>query len=364
MKKVIRFLLVLVVLGIVAYTFYFLYQKSEAPDLTYNTTTASYQSIIKKTVATGSIVPRKEIEIKPQVSGIIDELYVEAGDKVKKGDLIARIKVIPDMAQLNSAENRVNRARISLDNSKINYDRNKELLDKGIIADATFQDFDIAYKNAIEELDAAESNLEIIKEGAAKKSGATANTLVRSTADGTVLDVPVEEGNSVIEANTFNDGTSIATVANLGEMIFEGKVDESEVGKISTGMELILNIGAIQDEQFDASLEYISPKGVAENGAIQFEIKADMKLREGLFIRAGYSANADIVLARADSVLSVKESLLQFDGRTPFVEVKIGENEYEKRELVTGLSDGLVIEVKEGISATDEIKVWNNPIAN
>lgn len=364
MKKVIRFLLVLVVLAIVAYTFYFLYQKSAAPDLTYNTTTANYQTIIKKTVATGSIIPRKEIEIKPQVSGIIDVLYVEAGDQVKKGDLIARIKVIPDMAQLNSAENRVNRAKISLNAAKLNFDRNKELYDKGIIADATFQDFDIAYKNAEEELDAAESNLEIIKEGAAKKSGATANTLVRSTADGTVLDVPVEEGNSVIEANTFNDGTSIATVANLGEMIFEGKVDESEVGKISTGMELILNIGAIQDEQFDASLEYISPKGIAENGAIQFEIKADMTLREGLFIRAGYSANADIVLARADSVLCIKESLLQFDGNEPFVEVKTGEDEYEKRALVTGLSDGLVIEIKEGISETDEIKVWNNPIAN
>lgn len=362
MKKVIRIVLILLVLGLVGYTFYFLYQKSAAPDLTYNTTTASYSKIIKKTVATGSIVPRKEIEIKPQVSGIIDKLYVQAGDKVKKGDLIARIKVIPDMAQLNSAENRLNRAKITLNASKINFDRNKELYDKGIIADATFQDFDIAYKNALEEVDAAKSNLEIIQEGAAKKSGATANTLVRSTADGTVLDVPVEEGNSVIEANTFNDGTSIATVANLGEMIFEGKVDESEVGKISIGMDLILNIGAIQDEQFDATLEYISPKGVAENGAIQFEIKADMILREGLFIRAGYSANADIVLARADSVLSIKESLLQFDDRTPYVEVKTGEDTYEKRELVTGLSDGLTIEIKEGITEKDELKIWNNPI--
>lgn len=362
MKKVLRIALVIILVGIVVYTFYFLYQKSVEPEMTYRTEQASISTVVKKTVATGSIIPRKEIEIKPQVSGIIDVLYVEAGDEVKKGDLIARIKVIPDMAQLNAAENRLNRAQIALDAAELNYNRNKELFDKGIIADATFQDFQIAYRNAQEELAAAESNLEIIKEGAAKKAGESANTLVRSTANGTVLDVPVEEGNSVIEANTFNDGTTIATVADLGEMIFEGKVDESEVGKISTGMELILNIGALQDEQFNAELEYISPKGVEENGAIQFEIKADMALREGLFIRAGYSANADIVLARADSVLTIKESLLQFDGGKPYVEVKTGEDQYERRDIKTGLSDGIIVEVQEGLSSEDEIKVWNSPI--
>ena len=362
MKKVLRILLILIAVTLVGYTFYFLYQKSVEPEMTYNTAKPEKGSVIKKTVATGSIIPRKEIEIKPQVSGIIDVLYVEAGDEVKKGDLIARIKVIPDMAQLNAAENRLNRAQISLDAAKLNYDRNKELHEKGIIADATYQDFEITYRNAQEELAAAESNLEIIKEGAAKKAGETANTLVRSTANGTVLDVPVEEGNSVIEANTFNDGTTIATVADLGEMIFEGKVDESEVGKIRTGMELILNIGALQDEQFNAELEYISPKGVEENGAIQFEIKADMVLREGLFIRAGYSANADIVLARADSVLTIKESLLQFEEGKPYVEVKVGEDQYERREIKTGLSDGIIVEVQEGLGPDDEIKVWNSPV--
>lgn len=362
MKKVLRILLILIAVGLVGYTFYFLYQKSVEPEMTYNTAAPEQGTVIKKTVATGSIIPRKEIEIKPQVSGIIDVLYVEAGDEVKKGDLIARIKVIPDMAQLNSAENRVNRAQIALDAAKLDYDRNKELHEKGIIADATWQGFEIAYRNAQEELAAAEANLEIIKEGAAKKAGSTANTLVRSTSSGTVLDVPVEEGNSVIEANTFNDGTTIATVADLGEMIFEGKVDESEVGKIETGMELILNIGALQDQQFKAELEYISPKGVEENGAIQFEIKADMQLNEGMYIRAGYSANADIVLARADSVLTIKESLLQFEEGKAYVEVKVGEDQYERREIETGLSDGIIVEIKSGLEKGDEIKVWNSPI--
>ncbi len=362
MKKILHILLILIAIGLVGYTFYFLYQKSVEPKMTFKTATPERGTVIKKTVATGSIIPRKEIEIKPQVSGIIDRLYVEAGDQVRKGDLIARIKVIPDMAQLNSAENRLNRAQISLDAARLNYNRNKELYDKGIIADATFQDFEIAYRNAQEELAAAEANLEIIEEGAAKKAGKSANTLVRSTANGTVLDVPVEEGNSVIEANTFNDGTTIATVADLGEMIFEGKVDESEVGKISTGMILILNIGALQDEPFTAELEYISPKGVEENGAIQFAIKADMELREGLFIRAGYSANADIVLARADSVLTIKESLLQFEDGKPYVEVRVSEDQYERRDIVTGLSDGIIVEVRSGLNPGDQIKVWNSPI--
>ncbi len=354
--------MLILVVALVAWTFYFLYQKSVEPPARYDTQKAEISTIIKKTVATGSILPRKEIEIKPQVSGIIETLYVEPGDDVKEGDLIAKVKIIPDMAQLNAAENRVNRAKIAVESAKLDYDRSKQLFDKGVISAAEFQIIDIAYKNALQELEAAEANLEIIKEGAARKSGESANTLIRATSTGMVLDIPVEEGNSVIEANTFNEGTTIASIADLGEMIFEGQVDESEVGKISAGMSLIISIGAIQGEEFDATLEYISPKGVEENGAIQFEIKAAVELKEEFFVRAGYSANADIVLARADSVLSINESLIQFSGDSSYVEVSVGEQLWERRDITTGLSDGIVVEVIDGINQEDDIKIWNKPI--
>jgi HlyD family secretion protein len=362
MKKVLRLTAVLALIGIVGYTLFFLYQKSAEKPVYYGTETPYITSIYKKTIAAGSIVPRKEILIKPQVSGIINELYVEPGDKVKKGQLIARIKIIPDMAQLNNAENRVRVAQLNLDNAKRNYDRFKDLFEKGVVAEAEFQEVELTYKNALTELDAAENNLQIIEEGASKKSGESANTLIRSTSNGMVLDIPVEEGNSVIEANTFNEGTTIATIADLGEMIFEGKVDESEVGKISAGMPLIVSVGAIQETTFNAELEYISPKGVEENGAIQFEIKADVELKEEFFIRAGYSANADIVLEKREDVLAIRESLLQFDGKQPFVEVETGEQTYERRDVKIGLSDGIQVEVLDGITEEDKVKVWNKPL--
>ena len=362
MKKVLRLLAVVVLIGIVGYTLFFLYQKSAEKPVYYTTENPYVTNIYKKTIAAGSIVPRKEILIKPQVSGIIDELFVEPGDKVQKGELIARIKIIPDMAQLNNAENRVRVAQLNLDNAKRNYDRFKDLFEKGVVAEAEFQEVELTYKNALTELEAAENNLQIIEEGASKKSGESANTLIRSTSEGMVLDIPVEEGNSVIEANTFNEGTTIATIADLGKMIFEGKVDESEVGKISTGMPLIVSVGAIQGTTFDASLEYISPKGLEENGAIQFEIKADVELKEDFFIRAGYSANADIVLEKRENVLAIRESLLQFDGKQPFVEVETGDQTYERRDVKIGLSDGIQVEVVDGLSEEDKIKVWNKPM--
>jgi len=322
----------------------------------YTTVTAVKMDIIKKTVATGSVVPRKEIEIKPKVSGIIEKLYVEPGDIVKKNDLIAQVKIIPDMINLNNAESRVKRAEIQLEEAKKNYVRYKELFEKNVIPEAEYLTYDIAFRSAKEELDSAEDNLQLIREGATKKAGQVTNTLIRSTIDGMVLAVPVEEGNSVIESNTFNDGTTIASIADMNEMIFEGKVDESEVGKIREGMNLILSIGAIEADKFSAILEHISPKGVAENGAIQFEIRAAVKLKEDQFIRAGYSANADIVLERRDSVLAINENLLVFEGDTAYVEVETAPQTYEKRMIKTGLSDGLSIEVLDGLSLEDKIK--------
>ncbi len=343
-------------LSVFVYTIYFLYQKSQAKPVQFETTQAFKTEIIKSTVATGSVVPRKEIMIKPQVSGIVEELFVEPGDMVKKGDLIARIKIIPDMVSLNNAQSRLNRAKINYEDAKRQYERQKDLLKQGVIAQAAFETFDLAFKNAAEEVDAAESNLELIKEGQSKKSNQPTNTMVRSTAEGMVLDVPVEVGFSVIESNTFNDGTTIASVADMGDMIFEGKIDETEVGKIREGMPLILTVGAIDDATFSASLEHISPKGIEENGAIQFEIKANVNLQEDQFIRAGYSANAKVVLDRTDSVLAIPESLLQFDKDSAFVEIEIAPQQFEKRYIKTGLSDGINVEVKSGLSMEDKIK--------
>jgi len=339
------------------FTLAFLYKKSKPKLIVYQTKSTFVSNIVKKTVATGSIVPRKEIEIKPKVSGIIETIYIVPGKRIKKGDLIAKIKIIPDMVNLNNAESRVNRAKFSYDDAKQVYDRQKKLYDQGVIPEAEFQQIRLNLNNGREELSAAENNLDLIREGVVKKSGQTTNTLVRSTIDGMVLEVPVEEGNQVIESNTFNSGTTIATVADMGEMIFKGKVDETEVGKISQGMKLLLSIGAIEKEKFDAELEYIAPKGNEENGAIQFEIKAKIKLKDNVFIRSGYSANADIVLDRRDSVLCIEEGLVQFKGDSTFVEVEKAPQQYEKRFIKTGLSDGINIEVIKGLTKKDKIKV-------
>lgn len=357
MKRILKITLLITLLGGFVWTIWFLYQKSEEKPIVFQTQQAGVTNIIKKTVATGAVVPRKEVNIKPRVSGIIEHLYVIAGDKVKKGDMIARIKIIPNMVSLNEAENRMNRAKLSLDNAKIDYDRNKKLVDAKMIAFSEYQQFQLAYNNAKAEYETAENNLQLIKDGISKTAGSVSNTIVRSTIEGMVLDVPLKEGSSVIESNTFNEGTTIAVVADMGEMIFEGKVDESEVGKIKPGMDLILTIGAIEKEKFDATLEYIAPKGVKENGAIQFTIKAKMKLKEGSFIRAGYSATADIVLDRKDSVLAISEALLQFETEDkPYVEVETSPQTFEKKYVKLGLSDGIHIEVLEGITKQDKIK--------
>lgn len=359
MRKIFKILGIVLLLGVFVYTIYYLYAKSQEKPTVYQTDKPLVTDIIKKTIATGSVVPRKEIEIKPQVSGIVDEIYVEAGMKVQKGDQIALVKIIPNMVSLNNAENRLRQAKISLENAKIDYDRNKELLNNKVIAQAGFQEVELRYKTAREEYKASQANLELVKKGETSKNKAQTNRLIRSTIAGMILDVPVEEGNSVIEANTMNEGTTVASVADMSDLVFEGKVDESEVGKIKEGMNLIMRIGAIESETFDAVLEYISPKGIEEDGAIQFEIKAAVKLREDQFIRAGYSANADIVLDRRDSVLAISEALLQFDGDSAFVEVQTEPQEFEKRYIETGLSDGINIEVLSGIDKDAKMKLWN-----
>jgi HlyD family secretion protein len=357
MKKVFRIIMIVILVGAFGGTLFFLYNKSKKKPEVFETKNPFISNVVKKTVATGSVVPRFEIDIKPQVSGIIEELFVEAGDMIQKDQIVARIKIIPDMVNLNAAETRVNRAKINYDDAQNNYERQQGLFDKNVISYEEFKNAKVSYDSAKEELTAAENNLELIKNGVTKKAQTTTNTLVRSTITGMVLDVPVKVGNSVIQSNTFNDGTTIATVADMRDMIFEGKVDETEVGKISAGMPIELEIGAIDKEKFQAVLEYISPKGKEENGAIQFEVKANVQLLDNQFIRAGYSANASIVLDKRDSVLVIPEGLLKFQNDSSFVEVQTGiEQEFKKQFVQTGLSDGINIEITTGLNKEDKLK--------
>jgi len=355
MKRFLKILLVIVLLGGLIFTLLYLYGKSKNKPVVYTTEKAFYTDIIKKTVATGSVVPRNEIEIKPQLSGILDKIYVEPGDKVKKGDLIAKIKVIPNMATLQSAENRVQRARLNVKNAQQDFDRNKPLLDDGVISEQEFQQIQFNLENAQEEERSAQENLRIVRDGVSSKEGSS-NTLIRSTITGMVLDVPVEEGFSVIEANTFNAGTTIASVADMNEMVFEGNVDESEVGKLDLNMELVLTLGAVEDRELQARLEHIAPKGKEVQGAIQFEIRAAILNPEDVFIRAGYSANADIVLEKREEILAVPESLVKYDRGKAYVEVEGEPQKFEKKFVDLGLSDGINVEVLKGVDTTMSIK--------
>lgn len=360
MNKFVRYTLIsLVIFGVLFAAAFFIKSNSKAT-ISFETKTALITSIEMKTVATGKVIPEDEVEVKPQVQGILQSLFVEEGDYVKEGDLLAKIKVVADEGQLNSAKGRLATAKIVLKNAQIEYDRNKSLFDNEIISQQEFQNADLTYSRAKQDLANAQSDFEIIKLGSAGGS-ASANTNVRATVSGTVLELPVKEGDQVIESNSFNAGTTIAIIADLNKMIFEGKVDESEVGKLEIGMPLKVSLGAIQDKEFEAKLKFIAPKGNEEQGAVQFKIEGDVTLESDFFVRAGYSANASLVLERKDSILALAEALLQFDKDTEqaYVEVEIEEQKFERRDIEIGISDGINVEIISGISLDDKIKVWN-----
>ncbi|MBU2525736.1 MAG: efflux RND transporter periplasmic adaptor subunit [Flavobacteriaceae bacterium] len=361
MKKTITTIVLLLVTVLFVGSLYYLYTKNKQSPVVFETEQPGMQTIVEKTISTGSIVPKEEVLIKPNISGIIQEVYVVAGELVKSGDLIAKIRVVPNVSNLNNAKAQVESAKIDLDNQTKIFNRQKSLIDKGVISQNDFDNALAAYEQSKQTYETALENYEIVRTGTAKGYETAANTMIRATVSGMVLEVPVKVGNQVIESNNFNEGTTIASIADINKMEFVGKVDESEVGKIKEGLPLEITVGAIENKKFDAILEYIAPKGLEENGAIQFEIKGSVKLSEDVFIRAGLSANASIILNKADSVLAVREAVLQFDPETnkPFVEIQTGEQQFEKREVELGISDGIQVEVKKGLSKSDKIKVWN-----
>lgn len=359
MKKYLKITLLVVVAAIFIGTFIFLYQKSKPKTTVYETITPEIADLEKTTVATGKVEPRDEVLIKPQISGIISEVYKEAGQTIKQGEVIAKVKVIPELGQLNSAESRVRVAEISTAQAETDHERIKKLYNDKLISREDYEKSEVEIKKAREELQTAKDALEIIKEGITKNSASFSSTLIRSTIDGLILDVPIKVGNSVIMSNTFNDGTTIATVANMNDLIFKGKIDETEVGRIHEGMPVKLTIGALQNLTFDAELEYISPKGVEENGANQFEIKAVVHAPDSVQIRSGYSANAEIVLQRAQKVLAVPEGIIEFSGDSTFVWVmtdSIPEQKFERRQIKTGMSDGIKLEIKEGLTGKEKVR--------
>jgi len=359
MKKYSKLIIAVIIALIFIGTFVFLWQKSQPKEVVYNEFTPKTEDIQKTTIITGKIEPRNEVNIKPQISGIIAELYKEPGQYVNAGDVIAKVKVIPDMGQLSSAEMRVRLAEINLKQAQTDFNREENLYNQKLVSADEYDRSKLALNQAKQEKLAAVDALEVVRDGVSKSNANASSTLVRSTISGVILDIPVKVGNSVINSNTFNDGTTIATVANMNDLIFRGNIDETEVGQLSMGIQMKITIGALQDLKFDANLEYISPKAVESNGANQFEIKAAVKLAEGGKIRSGYSANAEIVLAKADKVLTVPESAIEFSGDSTFVYIIKGngkQKSYERTAVTTGLSDGVNIEIKKGLTAKDKVR--------
>ena len=354
-----------IILGIIAICFIaaliWFGKKNKKSIVEYETETPFRTTIVKKTVATGKVVPLEEVEIKPQIAGIINKIFVEEGAIVKSGDLIATVRVVPNVASLNRATGSVKNARLAFNNAKTQYTRNKNLFDKGVISRQDFETSELNYNNAKLSLSNAQSDLDIIKKGSTAGLGKTANTNIRATASGMIIEIPVKVGYQVTQTNDFNAGTTIARVADMTKMIFEGKVDESEVGKLIKGTDIQVSLGAIDSKKFPAKLNFIAPKGTDEGGAVQFKIKADVTLDDKNFIRAGYSANADIVLEKKDSVLAIKEGLLKFDKKTeePYVEVMKEDGKFEKITVKLGTSDGVNVQVLEGVKKDDKIKIWN-----
>ena len=356
MKKFSKYIVTALVAILIIGTFVFLYKQSRPAEVRYQELEATVMDIQRTTVVTGKIVPRNEVNVKPQINGIIAEIYKKAGEQVQENEVIAKLKVIPDMNSLSSAQSRVRLSEINLKQAQTNYDREKALFDKQLVSADEFEKVQQALNQAKEEKSAAQDALEVIRDGVSSSNATSSSTLVRSTIKGLILDVPVKVGNSVIQANTMNDGTTVATVANMNYLIFDGNIDETEVGSLFEGVPVVITIGALQNYSFDATLEYISPKAVESNGANQFEIKAAVKVDTDQMIRSGYSANAEIVLEEARGVLSLPESALEFDGDDTYVQVLNPDGSTTRTKVETGLSDGVNIEIKGGVTEGTKVR--------
>lgn len=363
MNKTLKIISGIVLLILLVYVLKYFKDSNSKDIVEYKTEKPFYSSVDTKIVATGKLNPEEEIEIKPQISGIVDKILVEEGDLVIKGDLIAKIRVVPNEQALVSAQSRIKTTKLSYNNAKTLFERNKTLFEKGYISRQDFENNELSLNQAEEVYNQAQNDYQIIKQGSVL-GGGSANTNIIAQISGTILEIPVREGDQVIESNNFNAGTTIATVADMSQMIFEGKVDESEVEKLEEGIDIKVILGAINEKEFPAKLTFVAPKGIEQSGAVQFTIKADVEVESSKSIRAGYSANAEIEVESKDSVLVINESLLQFNRITdkPFVEILNDNGDFRTKNVEIGISDGINIEIIEGVKLTDQIKVWNKAL--
>ena len=360
MNKTVKIIFGIVALILLVYVLKYFKDSNAKEVIDYKTELPFYSTLDTKTVATGKLNPEEEIELKPQISGIVDQIFVEEGDLVRKGDLIAKIRVVPNEQALGSAKSRINTARLSFENAQTLFNRNKTLFEKGVISKQDFENSELSLNQSKESYDQSKDDYQIIKRGSLS-GGSSANTNIVAQIPGTILEIPVREGDQVIQSNNFNAGTTIATIADMSKMIFEGKVDESEVGKLEEGKDIKVILGAINEKEFPAVLTFVAPKGIEENGAVQFTIKADVTIERSTKVRAGYSANAEIEIESKDSILVIKEALLQFNRITekPFVELQNENGSFSKKNIEIGLSDGINVEIIDGVEEGDKIKVWN-----
>ena len=363
MNKTVKIIFGIGALILLVYVLKYFKDSNAKEVIDYKTELPFYSTLDTKTVATGKLNPEEEVELKPQISGIVDQIFVEEGDLVRKGDLIAKIRVVPNEQALGSAKSRINTTRLSFENAQNLFNRNKTLFEKGVISKQDFENSELSLNQSKESYDQSKDDYQIIKQGSLS-GGSSANTNIVAQISGTILEIPVREGDQVIESNNFNAGTTIATIADMSKMIFEGKVDESEVGKLEEGKDIKVILGAINEKEFPAVLTFVAPKGVEENGAVQFTIKADVSIPKSTKIRAGYSANAEIEIESKDSILVIKEALLQFNRITekPFVEIQNENGNFSKKNIEIGLSDGINVEILDGIEEGDKIKVWNKAL--
>ena len=363
MNKTVKIIFGIGALILLVYVLKYFKDSNAKEVIDYKTELPFYSTLDTKTVATGKLNPEEEVELKPQISGIVDQIFVEEGDLVRKGDLIAKIRVVPNEQALGSAKSRINTTRLSFENAQNLFNRNKTLFEKGVISKQDFENSELSLNQSKESYDQSKDDYQIIKRGSLS-GGSSANTNIVAQISGTILEIPVREGDQVIESNNFNAGTTIATIADMSKMIFEGKVDESEVGKLEEGKDIKVILGAINEKEFPAVLTFVAPKGVEENGAVQFTIKADVSIPKSTKIRAGYSANAEIEIESKDSILVIKEALLQFNRITekPFVEIQNENGNFTKKNIEIGLSDGINVEILDGIEEGDKIKVWNKAL--
>ena len=363
MNKTVKIIFGIGALILLVYVLKYFKDSNAKEVIDYKTELPFYSTLDTKTVATGKLNPEEEVELKPQISGIVDQIFVEEGDLVRKGDLIAKIRVVPNEQALGSAKSRINTTRLSFENAQNLFNRNKTLFEKGVISKQDFENSELSLNQSKESYDQSKDDYQIIKQGSLS-GGSSSNTNIMAQISGTILEIPVREGDQVIESNNFNAGTTIATIADMSKMIFEGKVDESEVGKLEEGKDIKVILGAINEKEFPAVLTFVAPKGVEENGAVQFTIKADVSIPKSTKIRAGYSANAEIEIESKDSILVIKEALLQFNRITekPFVEIQNENGNFSKKNIEIGLSDGINVEILDGIEEGDKIKVWNKAL--